>query len=185
VKSTPGETAKALEGDYREEHLFVLKQAAGLYDFYHRQREACDKEMEIRLSRFEAKVDPASNPLPPSRKGKNRPLVDLRAHLHRTTGVDFTQIDGLDVLTVQTTVPETGLSPAAFPATKHFTSWLALCPDNRVTGGKPKSTRTKKAAMAFRIAGPVTREQRYRPRRVLPAHQSPSRRPEGHHRHRT
>ena len=62
------------------------------------------------------------------------------------TGVDFTQIDGLDVLTVQTILSETGLNPHAFPTMKQFTSWLALCPDNRVTGGKVKSTRTRKVA---------------------------------------
>jgi len=159
VKSTSEEIAKALEGDYREEHLFVLKQAVELYDFYHGQIDACDKEIETCLSRFDSKVDLESNPLPPSKKGKkskNGPLVDLRGHLYRMTGVDFTQVDGLDVLTVQTIVSETGLSPAAFPTMKHFTSWLALCPDNRITGGKVKSTRTKKAAnraaMAFRIA---------------------------------
>ena len=100
------------------------------------------------------------NPLPPLKKGKRKPksgpLVDLRTRLYQMTGVDFTQIDGLDVLTVQTIVSEIGLSPDAFPTMKHFTSWLALCPNNRITGGKVKSTRTKKAAnraaMAFRIA---------------------------------
>ena len=60
------------------------------------------------------------------------------------------------MLTVQTILSETGLDPSAFPTCKRFTSWLALCPDNRVTGGKVKSTRTRKvanrAAMAFRIA---------------------------------
>jgi transposase len=160
VKSTSEDIAKALEGDYREEHLFVLKQAVELYDFYHDQIEACDREIEACLSRFDTKVDLESNPLPPLKKGKKKPkdgpLVDLRIHLYRMTGVDFTQVDGLDVLMVQTILSETGLSPDAFPTTKHFISWLALCPDNRITGGKVKSTRTKKAAnraaMAFRIA---------------------------------
>jgi hypothetical protein len=160
VKSTPEEIAKALEGDYREEHLFVLRQAVELYDFYQRQIEACDHEIDACLSRFDTKADLESNPLPPLKKGKKKPkdgpLVDLRAHLWRMTGVDFTQIDGLDVLTVQTILSETGLNPAAFRTMKHFTSWLALSPDNRVTGGKVKSTRTRKvanrAAMAFRIA---------------------------------
>jgi transposase len=160
VKSTSEEIAKALEGDYREEHLFVLKQAVELYDFYQDQIDACDREIEACLSRFDTKADLESHPLPPLKKGKKKPksgpLVDLRAHLYRMIGVDFTQVDGLDVLTVQTIVSETGLSPDAFPTIKHFTSWLALCPDNRITGGKVKSTRTRKAAnraaMAFRIA---------------------------------
>ena len=160
VKSTPEDIAKALEGDYREEHLFVLKQAVELYDFYHDQIESCDHEIEACLSRFDSKVDLESQPLPPLKKGKRKPkdgpLADRRAHLYRMTGVDFTQIDGLDTLTVQTIVSEIGLDPTAFPTMKHFASWLALCPDNRITGGKVKSTRTKKAAnraaMAFRIA---------------------------------
>lgn len=126
VKSTPEDIAKALEGDYREEHLFVLKQAVELYDFYQDQIEACDREIEACLSRFDTKVDLESHPLPPVKKGKKKPkggpLVDLRAHLYRMTGVDFTQVDGLDVLTVQTIVSETGLSPEAFPTMKHFTS---------------------------------------------------------------
>jgi len=137
VKNTSEVIAKALEGDYRQEHLFALKQAVELYDFYHDQIEACDREIEACLSRFDTKVDLKLNPLPPLKKGKKKrkdgPLVDLRAHLYRITGVDFTQID---VLTVQTILSETGLSPDAFPTMKHFTSWLALCPDNRITGGK-------------------------------------------------
>jgi len=160
VKSTSEDIAKALEGDYREEHLFVLKQAVELYDFYQDRIEACDREIEACLLRFETKVDLESNPLPPLKKGKRKPksgpLVDLRTRLYQMTGVDFTQIDGLDVLTVQTIVSECGLSHDAFLTMKHFTSWLALCPNNRITGGKVKSTRTKKAAnraaMAFRIA---------------------------------
>ncbi len=106
VKSTPEEIAKALKGDYREEHLFALKQAVKLYDFYQHQREALDHEIEACLCRFDTKADLESNPLPPLKKGKKKPkdgpLVDLRAHLYRMDGVDFTQIDGLDVLTVQT-----------------------------------------------------------------------------------
>ncbi len=71
VKSTPEEIAKALEGDYREEHLFALKQAVELYDFYHRQIEACDREIERYLHTFDSKVDLIKNPLPrPKRKGK-------------------------------------------------------------------------------------------------------------------
>lgn len=72
------------------------------------------------------------------------------------TGVDFTQVDGLDVLTIHSILSEVGLNPEVFPTHKHFSSWLGLCPDNRVTGGKVQSTRTRKvvnrAADAFRLA---------------------------------
>jgi transposase len=161
VKSTPEDIAKALEGDYREEHLFALKQAVELYDFYHRQIEACDREIERHLHTFDAKVDLVQNPLPPpKRKGKrsarNQSFVDLRAELYRVSGIDFTQIPGLDFLTVQTILSEIGLDPDKFPSEKHFVSWLGLCPNNRITGGKIKSTKTRRtanrAAGAFRMA---------------------------------
>jgi len=79
----------------------------------------------------------------------------LRSHLYRISGVDFTQIDGLDALNVYSILSEVVLDPCAFPTVKHFTSWLTLCPNNRVTGGKVKSSKTRKAknraANAFRF----------------------------------
>ena len=159
VKNTPEAIAKALEGDYRQEHLFALKQAVELYDFYHRQIEACDREIECYLHTFEAKVDPVQNPLPKQKRKKEmryQSFVDLRTELYRVSGIDFTQIPGLDVVTVQTILSEIGLDPGKFPTEKRFASWLGLCPNNRITGGQVKSTKTRKtanrAANAFRMA---------------------------------
>ena len=160
VKNTSEVIAKALEGDYRQEHLFALKQAVELYDFYHRQIEACDGEIERHLRTFEAKVDPVQNPLPKQKKRGKKPIgnqsfVDLRTELYRMSGIDFTQIPGLDALTVQTILSEVGLDPAKFPTEKRFVSWLGLCPNNRITGGEVESTKTRKtvnrAANAFRM----------------------------------
>ena len=159
VKNTPEAIAKALEGDYRQERLFALKQAVELYDFYHRQIEACDREIERYLHTFEAKVDPVQNPLPKQKRKKEmryQSFVDLRTELYRVSGIDFTQIPGLDVVTVQTILSEIGLDPGKFPTEKRFASWLGLCPNNRITGGQVKSTKTRKtanrAANAFRMA---------------------------------
>ena len=59
-------------------------------------------------------------------------------------------------MTVQTIVSEVGLDPSKFPTPKNFTSWLGLCCDNRITGGKVKSSRTRKVtsrtADALRLA---------------------------------
>jgi transposase len=161
VKNTSEVIAKALEGDYRAEHLFALKQAVELYDFYHRLIEACDGEIEHYLVHtFETKIDPLQNPLPKQKRRGKKPIrneasVDLRTELYRISGVDFTQIPGLDVLTVQTILTEIGLDPAKFPTEKRFVSWLGLCPNNRITGGEIKSTKTRKtvnrAANAFRM----------------------------------
>ena len=83
-------------------------------------------------------------------------FVDLRTELYRVSGIDFTQIPGLDVVTVQTILSEIGLDPGKFPTEKRFVSWLGLCPNNRITGGQVKSSKTRKtvnrAANAFRMA---------------------------------
>lgn len=161
IRSSSNEIAKSLEGDYRSEHLLALKQAVELYDFYQKQISACDQQIEDYLIQFDSKLDLDAHPIPPTKRKHrkpqgNEPYFDLRTHLYRITGVDFTQIDGLNALSVQNIISEVGLDPGAFPTVKHFTSWLGLCPNNRITGGNIKSSNTRKvvnrAATAFRIA---------------------------------
>ena len=87
------------------------------------------------------KYDVEQKPLAkPKRRGKkqpgNAPQFDLRTHLYRISGVDFTAVDGLGALTVLILLSEVGLDASRFPSIKHFTSWLGLCPGSRVTGGK-------------------------------------------------
>lgn len=115
--------------------------------------------LEQCLADFEPKTD---DELPTTQKKRrkkstaNHPDFDLRKYLYRMAGVDFTLIDGLDALTVQTILSEVGLEPERFPTVKHFTSWLGLCPGQKITGGKVKSSRTRRvinrAANAFRMA---------------------------------
>lgn len=156
IKNDAQKIAKALKGDYRQEHLFSLKQAFDLYCFYQQQIEACDKETEGYLSQFDSKCDPDPKKKYKSSRSKNDPSFDLGYHLYRISGVDFTKIDGLDVLTVQTILTEVGLDPEAFGKEKRFTSWLGLCPANRITGGRVINNSTRKvvnrAAKAFRMA---------------------------------
>ena len=72
------------------------------------------------------------------------------------TGVDLTQIDSLDVQTVQVVISEVGVDMSAWKTEKHFASWLGLCPDNRTSGGKILHRGTRKvvhrAATALRLA---------------------------------
>jgi Transposase IS116/IS110/IS902 family/AAA ATPase domain len=129
------------------------------YDFHLAGADAIPRTAQRYLQTFEAKIDPAQNPLP-KRRGKkpirNESFVDLRTELYRISGVDFTQIPGLDALTVQTIITEIGLDPSKFLTEKRFVSWLGLCPNNRITGGEVKRTKTRKtvnrAANAFRMA---------------------------------
>ena len=72
------------------------------------------------------------------------------------TGVDLTQIDGIDELTALKVISEIGLDMTRWPTGKHFASWLGLCPGNKVSGGKRSRMRSKptanRAASALRLA---------------------------------
>lgn len=157
--SIDDDIAKALTGDYRHEHLFVLKQELTLYEVYQTEIAALDAEIEKCLAAFEPKAL-AQPPITTKKRRKkptaNHPSFDLHKYLYRIAGVDFTVINGLDALTVQTILSEVGLDPERFPTVKHFTSWLGLCPGQKITGGKVKSSQTRsvvnRAANAFRMA---------------------------------
>lgn len=147
VKKSEAEIVKALTGNYRSEHLFTLSQALGLYDVIQEKIMECDKKIQECLMEFEDKVDP--NQFESKTKSytrrKNQPYFELDRELFRVTGVDLTAIDGVDSLRAQTIVAEVGFGLSKFPTEKHFVSWLALCPNNRITGGKVKKSRSKKS----------------------------------------
>ena len=157
AKRSIDEIAAALVGDYRVEHLFVLKQELSLYDTYQQQIQECDRQIEQCLSAFDSQNDELLPPRPKGKKpSRNAPDFDLRSHLYRISGVDFTQIDGLEALTVQSIISEVGLDPTRFPTAKHFASWLGICPGSKISGGKVLSSKTRqvvnRASNAFRIA---------------------------------
>lgn len=157
-KKTEAEIAKSLEGHYKREHVFALKQAVELYDFYDRQIRECDAELEAMYQAFNPPDEPGTPP-PTARtqkRRKNQASFDLAPALYRLTGVDLTQIDGVDELTVQKVLSETGTDMSKWPTVKHFASWLRLCPNNKITGGKIKQTGVQptqnRASTALRVA---------------------------------
>ena len=150
---------QALAGNYRAEHIFALTQALELYDVYQTKVLACDKQIEAILRRLKKSATPAANKLTPARqrtRQPNAPAFDARAALHAILGVDLTQIDGLGPYLALKLVGECGTSLAAWPTAKHFTSWLALAPHNKISGGKVLSSKTRRtsnrAASLLRLA---------------------------------
>jgi transposase len=153
------EIAAALSGHYRAEHLFALRQALEGYDFYQQQVAACDRELDAYYASLpDQPADPDARPprARRSKRRKNQAHFDLARVLFAKIGVDLTAIEGIDALTVQTVIAEIGLDMTRWPTVKHFTSWLALSPHHRTSGGKRLSSRTKKtanrAATALRLA---------------------------------
>jgi transposase len=161
IKSSANEIARSLEGDYREEHLFALRQSLELYRFYHKLLDECDQKIQSHMQQFEPKVEIKEKPLAPRRTThrlpqRNEPKVDWRTALYQMSGVDLTRIDGIDILTSQTIISEVGFDMSPWKSEKHFASWLGLCPNNEVTGGKVKNRGRRKvvnrAAQALRMA---------------------------------
>jgi transposase len=159
-KSSEDQVAKALEGNYRPEHIFALQQTVELYDFYNQQLMACDAEIEKQYTAFQPQVDVSEQPLLSkkisNRRKPNHPAFDLQTQLYKTCGVDLTDVDGIDVLIAQDIIAEIGLDMNKWPTSKHFASWLRLCPHNDMSRGKILKSKAKKtknrANHAFHMA---------------------------------
>ena len=158
IKADEATIAKSLQGHWREEHIFELTQALELYRFYQDKIAECDREIEAQLERFE---DRSNVILQAAKSGRRRskgntPRFDVWTHLYRMMGVDLTQVDGVDAYTALKVVSEIGTDMTKWPSAKHFASWLGLSPNNRITGGKVMSSKTKpsanRAAAALRLA---------------------------------
>src|SRR5438128_9461391 len=149
--------AKALQGTWRAEHLFALRQAVELYTFSHQQIAQCDQQIKQHLETFADKS--AGQPLPPKarrHKKANEPRFDARTPLYRLSGVDLTAIEGIEEGTALVLLSEIGTDMSRWPSEKHFCSWLGLCPQHKISGGKVLSRRVRpgvnRAAQALRLA---------------------------------
>lgn len=149
--------AKALTGHYRDEHVFALRQAVVLYRQCQQLIGECDEAIERFLNRHGPAAD--GEVPPPERatgRSKNALGFDAHGHLFRLTGVDLTAIPGLSTASVLTLLAETGLDMSRWRSAKAFASWLGLCPNNRISGGKVLASRSRtcvnRAARVFRMA---------------------------------
>ena len=154
----------SLVGNYREEHLFSLKQALELYDYYIQKIAECDSQIAGEAKKLETKCD--SNKIDELKRGKKAKKqkklkkheypFDLTFELIRIAGVDLTKIPAIGASTALTIISEIGLDMSRWKTAKHFASWLGLCPGNKVSGGKRLSGKSKpcanRVAIALRIA---------------------------------
>lgn len=147
IRASEADIVKSLQGNWREEHLFSLKQAVNLYDSYQASIAECDEQLARVLGRLASHEEP---PVDPPKGGRGRPLkvekFDLRKALYRVCGVDLTRIDGIDVGTALKMIAEVGPNLSRFKTVKHFASWLGLCPGTKISGGKVLSGASKRIA---------------------------------------
>ncbi|TFG40707.1 MAG: IS110 family transposase [Syntrophobacterales bacterium] len=137
--------ARSLHGNFRPEHLFSLKQAVELYEFYQSQIAECDREILAQLAGFDA-TDASGN----------GPPASVDEALQRMSGVDLTGIDGIDTTSAVKIIAEVGTDMSRWKSAKHFASWLGLCPGTKISGGKLLSAKSKpvanRAAATLRMA---------------------------------
>jgi len=160
IKASEETIMKSLVGDYREEHLYVLRQSLECYRNYQKMIQDLDVEVKHRMGRLPSKVDPAAKPLGKERNPRKTPRrtepLDLRLELYRAFGVDLTQVPGINALTAQVLLTEVGPTLGRFPTAAAFCSWLRLCPEPRISGGQVLSSKTRptknRAALALRLA---------------------------------
>lgn len=151
-QATHAEIEAALTGHYRAEQLFAVQQHLAAYDFTQTQITMCDATIATCLTALVAELPAPTTPLPAARVKARRPrrlepAVDARDPLHRLTGgIDLTQIDGIAPHTALTLVAEIGTDMTRWPSPKHFTAWLSLAPQNRISGGRQLSSRTQRSA---------------------------------------
>src|SRR5512145_48030 len=155
-KASADEIADALRGEFREEHLFLLRQAVDLHDAYGAKLAECDQVLERLLHQVVHQhcADIQRPPTPePSKKPRRRPKeaqFDVRGPLYQLTGVDLTVVPGLNELSALQLIGEIGIDMSRWPTADHFVSWSTLAPSSRITGGKAKPTR--RPASAHRVA---------------------------------
>lgn len=172
-KKNEQEIAKALDGNYREEHLLALKHSLAAYDFFHQQALECEEAIEVMINKRveqqtgqDLSVQTRESEKRSSKSGRGiqkkskynlSPYhFEAESSLRSILGVNLTEIPGLDVNGVMKILGEIGTDMSKFPSAKHFSSWLGLCPGNKISGGKVLSSKTKpsanRAAQAFRLA---------------------------------
>jgi hypothetical protein len=157
-RATTEELTQALTGSWRDEHVFSLRQAYEAWQFYQKQIDKVEEQIQLQPSRMKAdRALPLLKPKPRTRGRKpNDPRFDVRSALYYAVGLDLTEMEGIDEMTALVIISEIGVDLSKFETAKRFCSWLGLCPQFRKTGGKVKSSRTRpgtnRTATALRLA---------------------------------
>jgi transposase len=152
------EIATALDGRYRDEHLLELRCNLLMWEKYCETIGLVDEAIALQLRKMKKDSTLPELSKKPRIRGRkpHDPRFDVRTALYLMTGVDLTAIEGIDEINALTLVSELGCDFTKWPTVKHFSSWLGLCPNFKQTGGKVKSSRTRRgkgrAAHALRLA---------------------------------
>jgi len=146
---------KSLKGVWKEEHVFELEQSYSIFNFYHVKIKECDANIEKHL-REKSGVDTFEEVKVKAKSNKNNLNFNAKEILQELTGTDLSDIFGITESNAVEIISEVGLDMGKWPTEKHFTSWLNLAPNNKISGGKILSSRIPKkknqAGQIFKMA---------------------------------
>jgi transposase len=166
VRKTKEQIADALVGNFSQEHLYELKDCFEIYEFIQTKIQDVDNELSRYYTEYQGEIQTNEEVQLAKKqlKGKNQPKFSVQQIAYKMYGVDISAINGVSVNTILTFMSEVGTSIYKFPDAKSFTSWLCLCPNNKISGGKKLSGRTPKGkntlALALRDATNVIGNQK-------------------------
>lgn len=153
------EIAKALHSNGRKDYLYALKDELDTFEFVQKKIRECDDQIAAKLEEIIGK-DPEKQELhidkkPYKRLNKNAPKnIDLNLKSYQMSkGIDLLAIEGMSYSTVLSIMSEVGYDGIKnFKTAKHFTSWLRLSPNNKISGGKVLSSKIGKGSSRLKIA---------------------------------
>ncbi len=162
IKASEEDIISSLEGIWREEHLFALKQAYETYEFHQAQIQECDQQIKMQLdkqtailnegeiySEHDKVVSQSNDSLQKGSKHKkkatkNQYKFDVRSQLAKLLGVDVCDIPGISEITIMELIAEIGFDMTKWKSVKQFCAWLNLCPNTKISGGKVLSSKMMK-----------------------------------------
>lgn len=166
---TRREMIAELTGNWRDDHLFNLKEALAMYDFILQRIGIYEAEIQRILQHLtpDTEVGPAPEPSNPNKKKlqRTRGQEPLRQALYGVCAKDLTSIDGISTSTAEIVLSEVGPDMTAFPTERHFVSFLKLSPKLAISGGKPirkrpRGTASTRVGAALRMAALTLRNSK-------------------------
>ena len=150
IKASRETIIKSLEGIWKDEYLFMLKQAHQEYTFYQQQIKECEEKIKEQLLQQVAIIqDGDISQIGQDEEVKKKPKKNqfnfaVAPYLKIMTSVDLCKISSINEITALELISETGIDMDKWKSAKHFAAWLNLVPNTKITGGKIISSKMQK-----------------------------------------
>ena len=150
IKASKEEIIKSLEGIWKDEYIFMLRQAVEHYEFHKRQIKECEMALEEILRKRvveikEGDLTGLEHPIKKEKKVKvNEYEYKIMPHVREIMGVDISKIPGIGESSAIEIMSEIGVDMEKWKGMKNLNAWLNLAPNTKISGGKVLSSKRMK-----------------------------------------